>query len=392
MLAFYVFSVIVLSQASEQAAQYSRVAGLLLTYVFLAEFLFTRKKSIYLPAEFGPLALFALWSIASFFWTDDPSWTFTTVKTLCQLLLFWFVSVNVMVFYGSILPTVVGLLAGLVWAIFNALKSNQFNLMQGPSDRVGSLLTNANAYAVALCLGILAALFLYRFSPSGSRWLLVPFVALAVQQIYFYSGSRKGMIGVVLTFGLYFAITSIFNGRNSPGQILLFLFGIVAAYFVGNWLISNSPFGERLFNYQEEASFVARENLIDFAIDQWKTAPLLGHGANQFRVLYEAQFGVNTYSHNNYFEILVNHGLVGIVIFYSFYVIVAVKYAKAWFERRATTPDIAWALTLIVLLVLWDFAMVSIEEKLYWIMFAQLAAHYYLLTRKQQVHSTPSSL
>ncbi len=382
MLAVYVFSMIAMSQASAASAGYSKLAGVALTYVFLAEFLFTRTKSICLPREFASLTLFLLWCLASLFWTLDASWTLSTVQTLAQLLIFWVISVNVMVLYGSILPSAVGMLVGLLWAVFKAVQANGLSLVKGPDDRVGSVLSNANAYAVALTLGILTCLYLSYRSPRLARWLLAGFIVIAVQQIFFFSGSRKGMIGVMLAFALYFSILLILNGRNRPGQIVLFLVGVVVSYFVVQWLVSVSPHGGRLFSYQEEPSFVARENLTGFAISQWKLAPIWGHGANQFRVLYQAHTGIITYSHNNYTELLVNNGVVGLLIFYSFYLLVAGRYLHALFTRQAAAHELAWAFTLIVLCVVWDVAMVSFDDKLTWTVFAQLTALSQLLQRR----------
>ncbi|WP_119066650.1 O-antigen ligase family protein [Aggregatilinea lenta] len=382
MLAVYVFTIIAWSQVSEQSAQYSRLAGLALTYVFLVEFLLARKRTIYLPTEVGPLVVFLLWCVASLFWANGPAWSLMTIKTLAQLIVFWIISVNVMVFYGSIIPAIVGLLAGLVWAIFNAVKSNNMSLSQTTDTRIASLLSNANLYAVALGLGILASLYLYRFSPLLVRWFLIGFIILAVQQIFFFSGSRKGMIGVVLIFGFYWGIMLILNGRRHPGQIILFLLGIVVAYIAISWLIANSPFGDRLLGYRDEPSFLVRENLFDYSLEHWEQSPIIGHGAKQFTAIYERDFGIVTYSHSNYLEILVNNGVVGLLIFYSFYALIAIKYAGAFLAHRATVGDMAWAFTLIALFLMWDFAMVSLEEKLYWTMFAQLTAHCQILRRR----------
>ena len=48
--------------------------------------------------------------------------------------------------------------------------------------------------------------------------------------------------------------------------------------------------------------------------------PILGHGIDSFRTLYGMLGGMETYSHNNFIEMLVSGGVVGFIIYYSIYV------------------------------------------------------------------------
>ncbi len=61
-----------------------------------------------------------------------------------------------------------------------------------------------------------------------------------------------------------------------------------------------------------------RANLVTRGFDYFKESPVLGHGANQFRILYGRETGFFTYSHNTFIELLVGFGLIGIILFLAF--------------------------------------------------------------------------
>ena len=65
--------------------------------------------------------------------------------------------------------------------------------------------------------------------------------------------------------------------------------------------------------------------MIQYGMDYFKERPLLGHGIENFRYLYAQEVGKETYSHNNYIELLVNNGIVGLLLYYSFYISVILK-------------------------------------------------------------------
>jgi len=381
LLALYMFTVIAWSEASPLAARYSKLAGLALTFVFISEFLFRRAHRVTLPVETVALLGFLLWNYYSLLWAVLPAVGLVTVKTLGQLLLFWLVSVNIMTSYGSLTPVSVGLVAGIAWAIFSAIRANGMSLTPTGTTRVGSVLTNPNAYAMALTTGIIAAFYLFRQRSHLTKLVLVVLIILAVQQIFFFSGSRKGMLGAVAAPIIYFGVRAICSGRNRPQQFVVLFVGVVVGYFVFDWLLANAPFAQRLFNSREEASFVARQKLINVGLEQWVRAPLIGHGANQYRVLFQFDFGNEAYAHNNYIELLVNVGVIGTAIFYSVYLLMARRYLDPLFRRGATPDDMAWAATLLILFLLWDVAQVSYGSKLYWAMFAQLVAQHELVRR-----------
>ena len=100
----------------------------------------------------------------------------------------------------------------------------------------------------------------------------------------------------------------------------------------------------RLKRYSEEIGFKQagyaidtssqielRSQFVSTGIRYFWDSPLLGHGANQFRVMLGKETGRETYSHNTFIELLVGFGLPGFLMFVFF----LIGYAKvAWQSRR----------------------------------------------------------
>ena len=103
--------------------------------------------------------------------------------------------------------------------------------------------------------------------------------------------------------------------------------------FLVYWLLNNvSAFwyigqraNEMLLTFQGQGvstTDLSRINMIKTSIEQFSNAPLLGNGIAHSKVLFD------TYSHNNYVEILMNTGIIGFFIYYSVYLISIYKAYK----------------------------------------------------------------
>ena len=81
-------------------------------------------------------------------------------------------------------------------------------------------------------------------------------------------------------------------------------------------------------------SFDVRANMIKLGWNWFLDKPILGYGLRNFTVLYQEITGWETYSHNNFIEILVGLGLTGFVVYYSIYIYLFVKLFKKCFIER----------------------------------------------------------
>ena len=117
-----------------------------------------------------------------------------------------------------------------------------------------------------------------------------------------------------------------------------------------------SMFGFLLGAGTEEGSINLRNTMIEYGIEWFKSKPILGYGMDNYRVLYGASTGWTTYSHNNYIELLVGMGLIGTVIYYSFY-FVCIRYGL-----RQKSLLSKYFLGILLILLISDYATISYDN------------------------------
>jgi O-antigen ligase len=273
------------------------------------------------------------------------------------------------------MPIVIGLIAGLLWAVFAALKANDFGLMAGTRwSREASVLLNPNTYAISLLIGSMLAWYLFQ----NTNKILVKGVAvgmavLFLHQIMFYSGSRKGILAVFLIYPSFLLLRQALQPRRSMRKLLLTASLVIVLCILAWWAIEQSIFFYRVVELPSEITSGARANMARFGIDLWRDQPLLGLGAGQFRVFYSG-----SYSHNNYVELIANSGLVGLLAYYVFFGMLLRRILGMSRVARAPVYLPAWLLTYVILLLLLDIGMVSYYEKTTWVSYALLLAVVYI--------------
>ena len=199
--------------------------------------------------------------------------------------------------------------------------------------------TNNSGYLFLSCLPLLV---LYRKKP------IIQFAFLAFVMAFIVLGMKRGAIAIGLISAVYFMWYAI---KSSKGKTRFLFIMLSVSICIGSVLffiheMSTSDYMMRRIEDTIEGNSSGRDSLYSFF---WKyftedasfTHYLIGRGANGTLEIY------NNYAHNDWLEIAVNQGLLGIVI-YSFYWF---GFYKTW--KCAKNID---AKTIIVLTVLIFFA------------------------------------
>lgn len=216
---------------------------------------------------------------------------------------------------------------------------------------------NGNEQAVnnAIILGWL--LYEWNSQKKPPYWLigiLFGFIILA--------GTRKAIISVVLIGVLGFFL-------KKPNMILensaKISFGVLVIFFI----MFNVPFVYEIIGHRFETLFSIFENsstseidsstetrshFIDIGLDYIFLNPWNGYGIDCFR---EIPGSYNTYSHNNYIELLFGVGIPGMLSFYLMYVYSLFLGIKNYFLKRS--DSVILGLSILVTCLFSDYAMVS---------------------------------
>lgn len=373
LLAVYVFSIIIISK-SPQYMNLSQGIGIALAYSFAMEYLAIRQTQLRWPQELIPLALFCFLMLLGSLWATHTNTAITRTLTYLQLLIFAVVAMNILYVRRSIKSVSIGLLAGTIVTAFDVWRSNGFSLgAQDRWNREAGFLFNPNIYAITLVIAGMVCLYLYHyFSHPVIRIGLISAILLFVQQIIFFSGSRKGVIGIIVAVVSFLLLSQLRRSKFLLSRLFFTIIVSLIALTLGSQLIERSVFVDRYTQGISEDSANTRIKMVEAGINLWKERPIWGYGTSQFS--FEFADTGDSYSHNNYIELLVNNGIVGLIVYYSFFVVLVRRLVGKYTARKLSHFQLAWTLTVIIILLTWDFTLVSYYEKIIWIAYILLIA------------------
>ncbi|WP_394788248.1 putative O-glycosylation ligase, exosortase A system-associated [Rhodoferax sp.] len=234
----------------------------------------------------------------------------------------------------------------LTWVAAGSLallgaKGGLFTLMTGGNFRVwgppGSFIEDNNEFALSLVMAIPLLRFLQM--QLLNRWgrHVLSLVMLLCVAASLGSYSRGALLAISAM-----AVFLWWNGKNKPvvGMILVLLVPLVIAFMPDAWMGRMSSIGE----YQEDDSSMGR---ISAWWNAWNIAfhyPF-GVGFNAARPELFAQYSpypdMVHAAHSIYFQVLGNHGFIGLFLFLSIWL--ATWSSAGWLRTHsARIPEAAW--------------------------------------------------
>ena len=228
-------------------------------------------------------------------------------------------------------------LDALIWVIVVSIgifgvKGGIFTILTGGYYRVsgapGSYFGENNFLAAALLITIPLMRYLQLQSKHKlARWGLSAAMILCIFSVL-GSQSRGGLVGLLALVLILFARTR---------RKLLISVGLVAVLSAGFAFMPDS-WHERMatiMNYQEDASAGGRVAAWLYGYEKALEKPLVGGG-------YEAFLGYGRSAHSVYFQVLGEHGFVGLALYILFLGATFVL-AGSIVRRAEGQPDLLWA-------------------------------------------------
>ena len=223
--------------------------------------------------------------------------------------------------------------------------------------RIGSIVGyNPNVIGIQLIFGIISSMY-FLITNKPRRKIILILINVLFFALILFSGSRKSLLALLIGFLVYFLIRNKENTKKI--FIFLFLLPLIFAgigYLIFKVDIFYNVIGNRLETLIDvlkgEADNI-RISMIKEGIRLFINKPIFGNGIDAFTRLS----GFETYSHNNYIEILVNYGLIGFIIYYSiyFYIIVKLLY-KIKFKNSV------FYISIVLILLFLDIGVVSFRD------------------------------
>lgn len=224
------------------------------------------------------------------------------------------------------------------------------NILAG-SVRIGNSASgNVNGVAMNLCY--FATIIFYTILFENRR-RLIPLLLITFGFILL-TGSKKGLLGTIFLLGLL----SIFRYKWRVYKYAIPIIVLaVLGYLIGHSNYMYDILGKRLDVFYHTltgentgGSTAERIGMYQLGWLYFKQAPIFGNGMGYF-----AQNSIyQTYSHNNYIELLVSCGLAGLLLYYSMLVVLL---KKGWHVARHCSVGYVFAV-LILLQFVFSFAAV----------------------------------
>lgn len=235
---------------------------------------------------------------------------------------------------------------------------------------MGSHFSGANQNSVAF-LAFCAELFaFYEFYSKGKkRYILL--VALFVIFVVM-SGSRKALFASVAG-PLLFVFFSIYK-RNYLFRILLIAgLAVFVVFVIMNDANAYNSIGKRFESMLEfwfedrshkvDNSLYMRSYYIQLAQEMFGESPLIGKGMGNFAKIIDEFYDLQgVYSHNNYWQILSELGIIGFFIYYSMYAFIIIKLIKNTVVHKSRLSLLF--LTFMLLLVVLETGFVTYNSKM----------------------------
>jgi len=315
---------------------------------------------------------FALFCLISCLYSPVMSQSIAKTVNVLKLLLFAVMFINV-VNSKKRVQIAIGVITISAFLLFlYLLSTNQLEV----DERLGQSLTgNSNTFASIFMIGAICSVYFIHFAEKKLPRFLFAAVFLAQMYALAMAGGRKFFLLPLVLL----CVVLIFK-TDKKGRKRIFRNSIIAVALLSLalWALQNVEFlydgigyrMEGLFSFitgegEVDQSTRTRQFLIEKGLEAWKQSPLLGYGITSF----SAVVGTTNYAHNNYVELLCSIGILGVILYYSFYIFLIVRF----YQRKDIGIERLFWLIMIVLFAFFDFGAVSYD--LYIIHFMLLLAN-----------------
>ena len=238
--------------------------------------------------------------------------------------------------------------------------------LNASSERLGqSTFGNANNLAMVMMVSLFCVTW---FIIYGKKKYVIVNIGLAI--IYLYvtalTGGRKFFL-MPFIFLLILLLFKLWRDKKFSSVLLVLFFVVIL--LTSAWAVINIPLlfnsigvrFEGLFNFLTgdlAASDTSTLNRYILIVNGWKwflERPILGFGLNNYSGLYSDMWGAS-YAHNNYIELMVDLGLIGILFYYSYYIFLISKLLKI---QNDNTGFRDYFLALIIVLLIFEIGAVT---------------------------------
>jgi probable O-glycosylation ligase (exosortase A-associated) len=231
-------------------------------------------------------------------------------------------------------------LHAFVWAIalsigFFGVKGGVFTLLSGGTYRVYGPASSFIGGNNELALALIMVIPLMRYLQLNSGHLAVRAglgVAMFLSVIAAIGSYSRGALIAILATAFFFWLKS--RGKIATGLFIVLAVAVIAPFMPQTWYDRMGT----IENYEQDGSALGRINAWWFAFNLAKARPLVGGGFETFQPELFAVYAPEPWRyhdvHSIYFEMLGEHGFVGLALFLALGVFTWVSANKIFREAK----------------------------------------------------------
>lgn len=259
------------------------------------------------------ILIYITWTYVTYAFAFEPSYGAEKINKFTKVIVFALLSTMIMQTPQRIKMFYYVMVVSL---LFIAVKGGIFTAMTGGNARVqgaGGMMNDNNQLAMAMAMLFPMAVYLAQYPPIKIlRWPLIG-AAITVPLSVIGTHSRGGLVALLATFFM-FVMKSRYKFRVLAIAIPL---GIVGANFMPESWTSRMESTE---NATDDGSFMGRVSMWKYATNLTADHPIEGGGFDVFYVprlvpVYMPPGYEQRAPHSIYFEVLGEHGYVGLFLF-----------------------------------------------------------------------------
>jgi O-antigen ligase len=320
--------------------------------------------------------IYFIWAIISISYAMNAIETMVCLSRLASTFLI-FINISVLLYkkdlssFYAIISVLLSLI--LIYDALYVIKGfvNNMDSMVLDQNIISLTGNNGNKNVMAASLLIKLPFALYLLVTGKFFQKIIGFVSLFLGVFaVFIMNARSTYVGLLIIF-LLFCITSIVflykNKKKLGFQLLLFIIPVALAFLSANTILSNaikmqetqgeySSVTKRIGDINIASDQGLRLHLWGAALDYLKKNPVLGAGYGNWKLAsipYEKERTNDLYvpyhSHNDFFENGAELGVMGIVCYFLFFIVLGIVTVRLWKNKNAKQYHLIATISLMVL-------------------------------------------
>ena len=321
------------------------------------------KKKITIPYNTVWYAIFTLYASLSCLWVEYYS---SNVKDQIIRLVVELIVITSISIYVNDLEDLERLMSLFIYSLVVIIVIEAVNA--GPDrwflGNIGSYTSGFNSNEIGFWVASGEIMCFYKFYVKGEKRFLPIFVLFFIFVILV--SSRKDTIVCILG-PVVLMLFYTYKKNYFPKIILMLILAVTVVFFIMTddalYRIIGYRF-ESMFEFMStksqstDNSLYLRGYFIQVAKNMFEESPILGKGLRTFEEVLGNEYGMQKmYSHNNYWQLLSELGVIGFVLYYWFYVLCLVRLFKNIIKNKSRIS--VMFLTILLLIIGGEYGIVT---------------------------------